>query len=357
MNNKKLGKLLLSMILAFTTVVLGGCDSKENQSKQEKPKEETVTEIDLWKEIMNSVENLKKQNKVTIYHVTGTPDSLHYDYKTRETEDGGEMEYCRSFYNNFYSTTTVDNLTHEITYINTYGADEYTSVGNKFVDVTVDDDYGFGFGNKGTEYSFNLESVKQALNVDYEAMKQGSMNESYKYIVKDGIASAYVNGEKKYENLDISSIDIRNASQNPPLTESYAVGPLDSILESKDFGLSWITTLTTCGRTLWGTEFPTRNMCSIQRKEENGNIFITYTLDKESNGYKKYMKKRNEEVEHQDLSWELESYFDEANIQLIIDNQGNLQKVEFNIVMGYFTKGLQNFKTPQYSMIEFKCES
>lgn len=354
-------KLSIILLVCFVILGLAAC-GKANNKYDTKDENQTI-EGSAWIAFVDSLKKLNTQDKVTIYDMIGTFDTAHEEYHSKELDNKKIMEYLKGGYNYFLQKTIIENSNHQITYLSDYGSiGECTSKGNKFEYIKYVDDKESIFPKKESkEYELNFQNIHQFLEPKYNEMKQGKLYEEHKYIIKDGKATAYVEGRKKYEDKDIMSIESETSTTDyPPLCKMYAKGPLQDIIdrieENNNFDANWLMVLSPAGRTTWGTEFPTKEMCSVEMKEENENIVITYKLDKNSNKYKAYIDDLKNRSNMMDLSWESLAYFDDANINIVIDKDGNLIKFESYNTMAYLNEGIEGFKVPQYAIIDLEYE-
>lgn len=184
---------------------------------------------------------------------------------------------------------------------------ECTSEGNKFNHIKyVDTDESIFPEKQVTEYDLTFENIFHYLRPLYDDMKQGNLYEEHKYIVKDGIAMAYVEGRQRYENMNVQSIESEsNNYEYPPVDQKYAMGPLEYItnsLKEDDFDSNWFNVLRPVGRTLWGTEIPSRTLCDVEINKDGEGKTITYTLNKKSQEYKSYFNTIENNSKRLDLS-------------------------------------------------------
>lgn len=364
-------KLKKVLLLGLSLSMLWGCSvtSESGISEDESTK--------AWNILVDAISTLNSHDEIIIYNYIGTLDSAHDEYSSK---DGKTMDYYKAGYNYFLQKTIIENQLNQVTYLSDYGSvGECTSVGNKFnyiIHKKTDDSI---FPKQEvTEHELKFENIDNYLKPMYEKMKQGEFSEYEKYVVKDGRATAYVDGRKRYEDKDITSIESQNyADEYPPLTKTYAKSPLQIILDEvskiketedddelefddegrykvNDFDFSWISTLSSAGRTLWGTEIPQKDLCKVELGTDDSGTTIKYSLDKESIGYQNYMQKKDKQAKTSDLSWNAVSYFDSAFINVEIDTSGNLRKLEFNTTMAYMNEGIEGFKVPQYIVIEYE---
>lgn len=358
MKRKKMFLLVLSVLM------MCGC------TKSEGKKEVVVSQQEeAWQLFMSSIDKLQSHNQITIYDVIGTQDGAHGDSDYDEVDGKPKMTYLQYYYNCFITKTVIDNVKKETTYINDYGVvGQSKSKGNKLCTKIKDED------NEKASYDGwveiekepTIESAKEIIMPYYNKMKKGQIKETSKYIISDGKATAYIEGKKRYDSLDIkenSDLGV-NVGKFPVLNIEYVNGLLGVMKEESwfadkqrfaaDFSGSWLYVLKDATRTTWGTNLPSREFCSVKIDKNNENTVINYMLDKESSAYMEYIQMISEVSKDESKRYDEAQYFDDVNINIIIDKDGNLKSMEFANRIAFLNEGIKDFRVPQYIYIEFE---
>lgn len=343
----KLKKLFILILLI--PLVLSGC-SKEQEE------ENVDLEFEATNLLLNAAKKLKSYDQVNMYSYCDLFSDGHSEWKNKTENEkivAGEnglaiINNYKSWYNSSYCVTNIDNVNNEKRYTYTYSdyTDYATSEGNKFIDVTENGIY-FGFG-KGEEYDLNIDNIKKAHMPYYGKIKNGDIYKDVELIVKDNKVTGYVGGKLKGENIEIPENDYADLSGIRGISSSYQQGPLDYLIEVLETGNALDSFIPFGGLT-----FPYNKIAfniSIDNKDDE--TIIKYIYDKslvaQSNEF-------NNSTSDGEVSSFPASYYDDGTeMTAVIDKDGNLERLEYCTITGHLNEGIEDFKIPEYAIIEFE---